>query len=290
MASIGPDLCLLYFRAGEHSETIDVAPKVIALLDKTKRQSEFFGKPYNVYSTLHALCATGMGMFGKFGEGQVLLERGIDFALKIKDLTALAWSEGRYGTMLNLKGDWKNSVEHYQNAIRYYEEGRIVFQLGVISILLGEAYCHLGELETALECVDKGIKIHSDVGAKFGLDHFYGVSSMVYLEEEALKISQKNHNKWTEGFAWIHLGRIFGKAGKSQVGKAEECILRAIKILEELKFKPLYSQGYYFLGELYADMGQHDKALENLKKAEGLFREMGMEYWLDKTRETMVRL
>jgi hypothetical protein len=60
--------------------------------------------------------------------------------------------------------------------------------------------------------------------------------------------------------------------------------------LDELKIKPLCAEGYLFLGELYADAGQQDKALEKLKKAKSLFREMGMNYWLDKTQEVLERL
>jgi hypothetical protein len=39
------------------------------------------------------------------------------------------------------------------------------------------------------------------------------------------------------------------------------------------------------LGELYADTGHNEKALENLKKAEPEFKQMGMDYWLGRTYE-----
>jgi tetratricopeptide (TPR) repeat protein len=80
------------------------------------------------------------------------------------------------------------------------------------------------------------------------------------------------------------------KARKSQVDKAEECILQGIKILNELQLKPLYAQGYHFLGEFYTNKGQQNKAMKNLKKAEGMFREMGMDYWLARRQETIERL
>lgn len=48
--------------------------------------------------------------------------------------------------------------------------------------------------------------------------------------------------------------------------------------------------GYFFLGELYANSGQPDKALENLKRAERMLQEMGMDYWLDKAQEVLNRL
>jgi tetratricopeptide (TPR) repeat protein len=88
----------------------------------------------------------------------------------------------------------------------------------------------------------------------------------------------------------IWLGRTLGKADLSQIDKAKRNIVNGIKILEDLKYKAFYSQGYLFLGELYADTGQRKKALDNLKKAKGMFQEMGMDYWLDKTQEVLERL
>ena len=86
------------------------------------------------------------------------------------------------------------------------------------------------------------------------------------------------------------LGRALGKSDPRQIDKAEEYILKGIRLHEEWELKPLYSIGYLFLGELYADAGQREDALENLKKAEGMYQEMGMDYWLGKTQEVLGRL
>ncbi|MBW1854235.1 MAG: hypothetical protein JRJ00_06085, partial [Deltaproteobacteria bacterium] len=56
------------------------------------------------------------------------------------------------------------------------------------------------------------------------------------------------------------------------------------------KLKPCSAQGYLFLGELYTETGQKEKSLENLKKAEGMFKEMGMDYWLTKMHVIQDRL
>jgi len=48
--------------------------------------------------------------------------------------------------------------------------------------------------------------------------------------------------------------------------------------------------GHLCLGEIYADNGQKEKALENLKKAEAMYQEMKMGLWLGKTREILNRL
>ena len=86
------------------------------------------------------------------------------------------------------------------------------------------------------------------------------------------------------------LGYILGRTEKPQIQKAEECILQGIKILDELKLKPQYAWGYFYLGELYANAGQKKKAIENLKEAETMFQEMGMDYWLVETRKVLAEL
>ena len=55
---------------------------------------------------------------------------------------------------------------------------------------------------------------------------------------------------------------------------AEEYILKGIKILDNLKYKPFVARGFFYLGELYADMSQKEKALGILRKAEELFQQI----------------
>ena len=303
MATCGVDLIMSYWPPGECLKLIDVASKVIAILDKTQKQSESFGRQYNVYSVIQSFYAASKDLLGDFDEGKVLFEKGLYFALKlkVKDFFALSLLESHRGMLQNLKGNAKNAMEHLKNSMRYSEEGQIDVLLSVCWIGLGWAHGLLGELETAREYIEKGIKRHEDLGVVFHLSFYYGLLSMVYFDsghlenaqqcaEEALKLSRENHEKWPEGLALTLLGRILGKAGMSQNAKAEECILQGIKILDELKVKPNCSIGYFFLGELYANRGQSDKALENLKRAEGMFQEMGMDYWLDKIQEFLERL
>jgi class 3 adenylate cyclase/tetratricopeptide (TPR) repeat protein len=295
MASISIDLFIVYFMLGEFFKIIEMTSKLIALLDKTQRQSESFGKPWNIYSVLHAGYGSAKCMLGNFEEGEVLFEKGLDFALEIENLQSLSFIEFLYGMMQNRKGDGKNAIAHLQNAIRYAEEGQNVAYLGPSWIGLGWGYCLLGENQTARKHMEKGLKIHSDVGLGYHMGFYYGLFSIVHFNsglwaEKALKISQKNHEKWAEGFVGTLLGRILGKSGAPHVDQAEECIVKGIRILEGLKAKQGYSVGYFLLGELYADTGQRHKALENLKKAKKRFEEMGMDHWLEKTNEILGRL
>ena len=108
--------------------------------------------------------------------------------------------------------------------------------------------------------------------------------------DEAIILALKCNAKHFEGLSRIQLGWILGKTDPNKFDRAEESILKGINMSEELRLKPWSSIGYLQLGEFYTDIGQKEKAQKNLKKAERMFRDMGMDYWLVKTREILKRL
>ncbi len=89
--------------------------------------------------------------------------------------------------------------------------------------------------------------------------------------------------------AWwrVWLARTYNWADVSQFAQAEAGLQRSIETTGELETRPMCAMAYSELGALYADTGQSDKALENLKKAEGMMQGMGMGYWLRRTREVL---
>ena len=166
---------------------------------------------------------------------------------------------------------------------------------------LGYSYYLLGDLETARNYIEKGIGIVKDRQIPTILSVHLLHLAMVHFEsgdlkkaqdrvEEAVKLSQKSGERHWRAYSRIWKGRILWKDEASRAEEAEKYILQGIKTLKELKLKPFSAQGYLFLGELHADSGREEKALENLKKAEGMFQEMGMDYWLTKTQEVLARL
>jgi class 3 adenylate cyclase/tetratricopeptide (TPR) repeat protein len=299
--SVGFVLCASYGAMGEHLKIAEVAPKVIALLEKTQRESEFCVSPWNVYSALLALYGFATGWTKDFEEGKALCEEGLDFALRIDDLYSRGWAEVMYSLLLVGHGDAKNAAKHAQNGVRLCEELQMLIILGTGLAALADAYRLLGELGTARKHAERALGVGSDSGLSVAWAQAYYSLTMIYLDSgdlenarscaaEALKLSQDNNERWVEGESRAALGRILAKADPSQSDKAEKHTLQGIKILDELRLKPLSAQAYLYLGELYADTGHDKKALETLKKAEGMFQEMGMDYWLAKTQSVLERL
>lgn len=103
-----------------------------------------------------------------------------------------------------------------------------------------------------------------------------------------MKFSRQFHSRAFEGLAWTALGRIVGKTDAAQRDVAEEQIRQGISLLEQLEARAMYATGYLVLVELFADAGEKASALENLRKAEALCREMRappQSYWLARVRE-----
>ena len=301
MARSGMDLCASYTIAGQCGRLADLTSKVIPLLERTKKQHESFGTGFNVYSAMNGYHGFSMGRLGYFEEGEVSFEKGFQFASGINSKTDLGFIEFLSGWFFSYKGDGGKAIKHFEIAIRYIEEVKYTNLLGLTLGGLGWGYYFTGELETAKKYAEKGFKIQSNAGISMNLSYHFILLSMVHLDsgdldkaqnciEEALRLSQNQNEKPNEGFSKIWLGRILGKADRSQDNNAEKCLLQGIKMLEELKTKPWSAQGYLFLGEIYADRSQREKALENLKKAEGMFQEMEMDYWLDRTRDFLGRV
>jgi class 3 adenylate cyclase/tetratricopeptide (TPR) repeat protein len=297
------NLCSSYAITGEYVKTVQVAPRVLVLLEKTNRESDVSGVAFNfnLYSALSAYYGNAMGALGNFKEGEALCEKALRFACDIDNLYSMGFAEGMFGLLFIFNGDGEKAVEHLWKSIKYAEEGQIVPLLALSWTYLGQGHYFMGDLQNAKKFIEKGIKLKRDSELSFLLSQQYWALAMVLFESgelesarsystEALKLAQSNNEKHIEGPLRILLGRIMAKTERSQYSKAEDSILQGIRLLDEWNLKPFMFPGYLHLGELYADIGQKEKAIKNLKKAETAFQEMGMDYWLSRTQAVMEKL
>jgi class 3 adenylate cyclase/tetratricopeptide (TPR) repeat protein len=301
IAPVGLNLCNSYSNSGYFSKMVDVAPDIIKLIEKEKRESDFFNMPMNVYSAFCAYLGIGSGCLGHFKQGETFCEKGLQFALQLGEPRSITYVELWYGLFLAHKGAWEISKAHWKNCIKYSEETNWLFALGLAWLGLGMAFTYLGDPQTGLEYIQKGLKIQSSTGINSQLAYYYcelgnahfaldDLTNALDCVTNAYKLAYDNNEKLWQAYSSVLLGRILAKSDPSQIDNAEEYILKGINIFEELRIKSWYPIGHLFLGEVYADIGQKDKAIKNLKKSEGMFKEMGMDYWLAKTDEVLAGL
>jgi class 3 adenylate cyclase/tetratricopeptide (TPR) repeat protein len=301
ISSVLNDLWNLYFYAGQHYKVAELIPNVLSQLEKEGKKTEvFIGRAINKYSGICSCYGFSLCMLGNFRLGLDFCAKGLNNANEINHTRSLGWAEFWYAWSIILKGDGRSSIEHIQKSISYCEKMKWIFLLCSALQGLGHAYYLLGEHNSAKKHMEKGLKIQNETGVQLFLSYSHLMLSKVHfdlgdqnkalsLAEKALKLSQKNNEKGHEGESRIWMGRILGMIHLTQNDKAEAFISQGINILETLKLKPIYSQGYLYLGELYANTGRKDDAIKYLNDAENNFKEMGMDYWLAKTREIRSR-
>jgi len=280
-----------YYSVGQFHKVIEIAPKVIDLIEKEERESDLFGGSTNRYTQLCGYYGRSLGALGRFDEGKIFCEKALRNAVNI---VGLGFSEMNYALLFRWQGDGCRVIEHSKKCLKYLEEVNYSALLGFAWMNLGVGYHFLGDLEKAGKYLEKGLEIQREAEVELALSGYSHFLSLVYCDsgdlkkaqscaEKAVELSQKYNERYIEGQSRISLGRIIGKKDPTQYDKAKESILQGIKILEGLMVRSWVSQGYLFLGKLYADAGQKEKALENLKKTEEEFKDMGMDYWLART-------
>jgi len=301
VAPIGFQICNSYPTTGAFWKEAEVAPRVLALIESTGTQLEPFGLGFNVYAGLQSTYGAALSALGDFEQGEAMCEKSLRFAQEIKDRTCIAMVEMCYAAAYYFKGDGEKTVAFAQRAIEHIEETQLLTILGFTWQVLAWGHMLRGELDTARECAEKGDAHNCALGfSAYAAQHFHLMTEIcldlrdwenaLRYAEEGLKIAKSHGLRAHEGLLNILLGKALARAKHSRSVSPEELILQGISILEELKLKPYQAEGYLYLGELYTDMSQREKASETLKKAEDAFRKMGMDYWLRMTQEIMAKL
>jgi tetratricopeptide (TPR) repeat protein len=293
IAPIAFDLCSNYATTGQFSRVIEIAPRVLSLIEREKLEYESFGRGYNVYSALSSFCGLSNGYMGNFGEAKTFFEKAIRVARKTENLYSLGLAEMVYGYALAHKGDSAEALEHFENSIRYLEKGQIFVLLGLAWTGLGLAYYLKGDLEAARTQMEKGLQLHFDAGISYNASGPYRFLASVYCDlgelkkaqecaEEALRLAEKNNEIHLVGTTEIIMGRILARYG--DIHQAEASILHGIETLDSQGMRTFSAIGYLALGELYALTNRNEKVFEVLKNAETIFKETGMDYWLGKAK------
>lgn len=297
-------VCFAYFMKGNMLGSADVSRRALELFERYELDKGLTTGGLNVYSLLCSWLGGSLAQLGRFEEARSVLEKGISNAHEFND-----WFQIGMG-MMNLcdislfEGNSTDMIAHAREHVQCNEKGEIAISLGLGWSLLGFGYFLQGELEIARDYAEKGLSMQKEFGMNLFAAYCYWFLSFILLGmgdlaparkncEETLKLAQEVRARHIEGIAFMVLGVITGKEDRSCFEEARNTIQKGISILEELKLIPSFAIGYVFLGELFADAGRNEEALQSLKKAETLYLEMKVtpqSYWLKRIHETLAKL
>ncbi len=295
------DICFARFNSGEITKVRDITLKVLSVIEERLAKEQSFSGAINAYSMHCGWSGNALGSLGEFGDAREVLEKGLKNAIAANDIFGVARLQQCFFPACYFSGDAEGSLEHAQEAIKLFEDAGILYMLGYAWAFLAGGQFFSGDMEPAQANVEKGIRLQTDEGVAAMLPTVYWVAAIIHHgigdlnkaiadAEQSLKLSQEYHMRAYESLAWGVLGRMLGEQGPLNIDVAEQHIHRSISMAEDMSLKPAIALGYLFRGEVFELAGRKEEAIENLKIAEKMGQDMGMGYWLTRTREALARL
>ncbi len=297
------NLALAIFLEGNFIKVIEVASRGIALIEKMHLEEKYHGGfgNENVYCTLLALCGSASSILGRFEESKTFLEKSLAFARRINNPESVIVALTLYGQASWTRGDGKAAAKYLGELMPYVDGMSSPFLAAATCSLMAVAHLLQGDLEAAAGSMKKfSILFERSHGSAF-VENVFWIQGWVEMElgllrkavctlGESVEVATADKNRTLEGMGKIWLGRAMFKEDASTYGQAEASLLQGMQICAELGMRPTYSEGCLFLGELYIDAGEKPKAWEQLGRAQSMFQNMGMDYWLSKTQTLLKKL
>ena len=304
MAQSARQICVAYFFTGDLEKVVDIGGRAVDLLEEHHLEKDFFGTGFSVYSAVCFYYGGALGWMGRFKEGTDVLEKGFRNACEVNDKFGMGVTQMNHSTIPYWAGYGDSVIAHAEEAIKILEEAEISLSLDCAWYMLGGGYYLRGEHGKAIEAGEKSIQLAKEFGLPYIVSWSHWFLAMPLrasgdlgrargCAEEALRISQECNSKVCEGMARVLLGCMVEEMTPAIIEEAQHQIRHGISILEGCKLKPHSAIGYLHLGEFLARAGRKEDALQSLKKAETLYREMeitSQSHWLTRTKDALKKL
>ncbi len=236
---------------------------------------------------------------GRLKDALNYYNKSLNFRERIGDKQGIASTLYNIGNLYLHIGDLNNAYNHHVRS--QFEAEKIKDKQGIVMSLekIGEIKRLEGDLDDALEYYKRSVEISKEIG--FEPYIVYGLCGManIYLTKgddelalkistESLDLSKKFDTGMEEFLSRLTLGKVLTKMGHIQ--NARDNFLVSEKIVNETGSKGDRALFHYEYAHMWLENGDIDKAQEHLVIARSQFEEMGMRFWVNRTKDAVARL
>ncbi len=289
-----------YFTLGDHRRGIELLRWIVGALegDLIRERFGLAASPSVFSRSFICLC---LGELGEFAEAIRLGEEAVRIAEAVDQPFGLAHAGYAVGRQHLRKGDLGSAIPPLERSLEVCQAWQIRLPFPLIASSLACAYALSGRVAESLPLLEKA----SEQAASMGIMPFRSILMTALSEgyllsgrtKEALGLTHESIEicrRQKERGSLAHALRLFGELTSQQeppdTEKAEASYLEALALAAELGMRPLEAQTHLGLGGLYGRTGQRNKAREHLTIASGLFREMEMGFWLERSEAELKAL
>jgi tetratricopeptide (TPR) repeat protein len=216
--------------------------------------------PFSVALACGAL-ARVHGVRGQFDQAIRVAERGVAVARDWNLAFQSVINTDQLGQMYALSGRVTEGLSLLHEALTAMESMGLVQFLSPMIVRLGETYVLADRLEDALTVARRGLTLASERG-----------------------------HRGVEAWALRLLGEIASRHDRPDTAAADAHYGAAIALASELGMRPLVAHCHLGLGKLYRQTGKREQAHEPVTTAITMYREMNMQFWLQRAEAEMRQL
>jgi tetratricopeptide (TPR) repeat protein len=291
-------LAFVHRDMGDLERAVAMGKETLALLPPDWRH-DFLGMtaPTYVYNLHHLVFA--LSLLGRFSEAAEYALEATRVADSLGNPTAITMVSHAAGFLHSAKGEWREARRCYERAVNVSQSGGILSALPAWLAGLATSLARLGEVAEASARVRDGER---------SLDHLAANANVVlhagtYIglgraclqlgwTDEALRLGQRavecSRKQPGHAAAALHLlGDVASKCDPFDSERAEELYRSALSLAEPRAMRPLVAHCHGSLASLFGRMRKRQAARDHLSTATTLFREMGMQFWLEQAEMQM---
>ena len=247
-----------------------------------------------------AFLARALAELGVFDEGRNHGQEAVRLAEVLDHPFSLIWASLNLGRLEGLRGDFIRAIMPLERAVALSQEWDIAYLTPIAQAALGHVYARSGRVEEGVSWLRQALAgyasagigyLHSMSTLQLGEAHLladrveeaweFGTRAMVLARERG----ERGHEAW----AHLLLGETASRRDCPDVSAAEAHCATATALAAELGMRPLVAHCHFCLGKLYR-RADDPRAPEGLTTAMNLFRDIGMQFWLEKAEAEMQAL
>jgi class 3 adenylate cyclase/tetratricopeptide (TPR) repeat protein len=260
-------------RAGVFSDAVTYSEKRIACLDKLPRTEEVQRK------MVDARTATGLyqTQMNHHVEAKEAVEPIVDLALELgykRRVSQIYTIMGCY--WYQVEEDFPKAFKYLEDALKMAEELNDSVSLANANYWLGLALSYSCKYERALYHMGKTLEMNLAANRLWGVSVLKGMLSIwvhnpegridlgYRTSDEALQLAEESGDTYSGAFA--HICHGYSCYCRGFLERAEEHLLKGIDFSERMNIPSAFSMGYFWLGDIYLNMGEYERSQDCYEK------------------------
>jgi tetratricopeptide (TPR) repeat protein len=286
-----------HWAQGNYQGAIDCLGQTAVSLSGAQRHARF-GQAILPSVQSRVFLAACHAELGRFAEGHVLGEEGLQIAETVAHLSSLMWTYYGLGLLSLCQGDLRRALTRLEQAMGICQEANLPIFFPRMAAALGAAYNLAGRPADAIRLLTQAMEQTSTVAMRgfqalcrlpLGEAHLLaGCLEEAYaLAEQSLAHACEHQERGNEAYALRLLGDIEMRRHPPAFPPTETHYQQALDLAIERGMRPLQAHCHRRLGTLYSQTGQPEQARAELSTAIETYRDLEMAFWLPETEAAL---